>query len=108
LLASDILESFGTDSRIAELIAVIIQGGVLMQSKLIVSALVAASLLGAPVIAFAQNEAEPPAPTGAKAPVTHHKMKSSHMKAGTTTGMSSSASRARPGGQSIARKPAGN
>ena len=67
-----------------------------MQSKLIVSALVATSLLGAPVIAFAQNEAEPPAPMGGKAPATHHKMKSSHMKAGTTTGMSSSASRARP------------
>jgi hypothetical protein len=104
-----ILESFGTDSRIAGLVAGIIsRRRVPMQSKLIVSALVATSLLGAPVIAFAQNEAEQPAPAGAKAPATHHKMKSSHMKAGTTTGMSSSASRARPGGQSVARKPAGN
>jgi hypothetical protein len=80
----------------------------MQSSKLIVSALVVASLLGAPVIAFAQNEAEQPAATGAKAPVAHHKMQSSHMKAGTTTGMSSSASRSRPGGQSVARKPAGN
>lgn len=79
-----------------------------MQSKLIVSTLVAASLLGAPVIAFAQNEAEQPAPTGAKAPVAHHKTHASHMKAGTTTGMSSSASKARPGGQSVARKPSGS
>jgi hypothetical protein len=79
-----------------------------MQSQLIVSTLVVASLLGAPVIAFAQNEAEQPAPTAAKAPIAHHKMKSSDMKAGTTTGMSSSASKARPGGQSVARKPAGN
>jgi hypothetical protein len=33
-------------------------------------------------------------------------MKSTHMKPDTTTGMSSSASRARPGGESVARKPA--
>jgi hypothetical protein len=83
-----------------------------MQSKLIVSTLVAASLLGAPVIAFAQNEAEQPAPaagaTGTKAPAAHHKMQSSHMKAGTTTGMSSSTARSRPGGQSVARKPSGS
>jgi hypothetical protein len=76
-----------------------------MHSKLIVSTLVAASLLGAPVVAFAQTE-----PAQPKAPVAHHKMSSSHMKAGTTTGMSSSssASKARPGGESVARKPAGN
>jgi hypothetical protein len=86
-----------------------------MQSKLIASTLVIGSLLGAPVIAFAQNEAEQPESAasgnaGRHAPVAHHKMTSSHshMKAGTTTGMSSSASRARPGGQSVARKPSGS
>jgi hypothetical protein len=87
-----------------------------MTNKLIVSTVVAASLL-APAVAFAQTSA-PPDTTGpstaqtaaphaakSKAPA-HHAMKSTHMKPGTTTGMSSSASRARPGGESVARKPA--
>jgi uncharacterized low-complexity protein len=84
-----------------------------MRSRLIISALVGASLLGAPVIAFAQNEPAKPETTtssqGTKAPA-HHKMHSahmsSHMKAGTTTGMSSG--KARPGGQSVSRKPSGS
>jgi hypothetical protein len=88
-----------------------------MHSKLILSTLVAASLLGAPVIAFAQNEPTQPnsatsaeGGAGAKAPAAHHKMQSSHshMKSGTTTGMSSSTSKSRPGGQSVARKPSGS
>jgi len=53
-----------------------------MQSKLTVSMLVIGSLLGAPVIAFAQTE------PAAKPRVTHYTMKSSHMRTGTTTGMS--------------------
>jgi hypothetical protein len=61
-----------------------------MHSKLTVSTLVlVGSLLGAQVIAFAQTEpAQPQSAT--KHAIPHHKMKSSHMKAGTTTGMSTS------------------
>jgi hypothetical protein len=79
-----------------------------MHSKLIFSTLVAASLFGAPVIAFAQTE------PAAKPPVKHHTMKSSHhMRTGTTTGMSPTGSnsgqgKARPGGQSVSGKPAGS
>lgn len=81
-----------------------------MNSKLLTSTVVAVSLL-APAVAFAQTSA-PPDSTGPAAaqsnPPIHH-AKSTHMKAGTTTGMSSrSAGRARPGGQSVARKPAGS
>ena len=83
-----------------------------MTSKLIVPALVAASLLGAPVIAFAQSEAAtPPAENniGAKPPAQHKMKSTEHARKGTTTGMSSgkSAAQARPGGESVARKPAG-
>ena len=82
-----------------------------MNTKLFASTIVAASLL-APAVAFAQTSA-PPDTTGPSAaesnPPAHHAMKPTHMKAGTTTGMSSqSAGRARPGGQSVARKPPGS
>jgi hypothetical protein len=49
-----------------------------MHAKLTVSMLVAGSLLGAPVIAFAQTE------PAAKPRVTHHTMKPTHMRTGTT------------------------
>ena len=87
-----------------------------MKNKLLVSTVVAASLL-APAVAFAQTSA-PPDSTGPStaessmphatktAPGTHHAMKSTHMKPGTTTGMSSSKNRTRPGGESVSRKPA--
>lgn len=87
-----------------------------MKNKLLVSTVVAASLL-APAVAFAQTSAPPDstgpstaqrdmaAPQAAK-PATHHAMKSTHMKPGTTTGMSSSTGRTRPGGESVSRKPA--
>ena len=79
-----------------------------MKSKLLVSTVVAASLL-APAVAFAQTSAPPdstgPSGVESKAPATHHAMKSTHMKRGTTIGTGSGA-RARPGGQSVARKPA--
>jgi len=85
-----------------------------MRNKLLVSTVVAASLL-APAVAFAQTSAPPDstgpgtAQTDMSKPATHHAMKSTHMKPGTTTGMSSrSAGQARPGGQSVARKPAGS
>jgi len=79
-----------------------------MNSKLLTSAIVAASLL-APAVAFAQadtatatsgNETK----TEAKTPAVHHSMKSSH----TTVGLSSRSSdaKSRPGGQPISRKPA--
>ena len=83
-----------------------------MNTKLIATAFVTASLLGAPVIAYAQSESGQGTPSAsteakpqAKAPA-HHKMRMSHthMKPGTTTGMSST--RARPGGESVTRKPA--
>jgi hypothetical protein len=85
-----------------------------MNTKLLASTLLAASLLGAPTIAFAQAEsAAPPPASEAKpmAPAKHHAMQSAtggHFRAGTTTGLgSTSEGRARPGGQSVARKPAG-
>jgi hypothetical protein len=73
-------------------------GDRLMRSKIALSALVIASLLGATAVASAQTQPAPGASTENKmAPgATTHKMKSSHMKtskvkSGTTTGMSSSA-----------------
>jgi hypothetical protein len=79
-----------------------------MKSKLLVSTVVAASLL-APAVAFAQTSAPPDStgPSAAQSDLkTHHAMKSTHMKPGTTTGMSSSTNRTRVGGESVARKPA--
>jgi hypothetical protein len=86
-----------------------------MRSKLAISALVVASLFGATAIATAQSDPAQPA-TGASGTAgkastkTHHRMKMSHMKPGVTTGMStrSSTEKSKPGGQSTARKPAGN
>jgi hypothetical protein len=80
---------------------------ILMQHKLIVPAVVAAALLGAPVIATAQSDTQggPAASTEAK-PMKHHKMRTSHhMKAGTTTGLST---RSRPGSQPVSRKQPGS
>jgi hypothetical protein len=77
-------------------------------NKLLTSTLLAASLIAAPAIAFAQSETTAPPATKSEATApktTHHAMKSTHMKKGTTTGMSST-SRTRPGGESVARKPA--
>lgn len=84
-----------------------------MNTKLLTSTLLAASLLGAPAVAFAQAESTtPPAASEAAPPkAVHHSMSSQggHFRAGTTTGLgTTSASRARPGGQSIARKPSGS
>ena len=85
-----------------------------MKNKFLVSTVVAASLL-APAIAFAQTSAPPDStgPSTAQTEVTpkamHHTMRHharvTHMKRGTTIGMGSGA-RARPGGESVARKPA--
>lgn len=83
-----------------------------MHSKLIASTLLAASLLAAPAIAYAQSDSTAAPETKsemAKPKTTHHAMKSSgtHFRAGTTTGLGSkSAGRARPGGESVSRKPA--
>ena len=86
-----------------------------MRSRLLIPGIVAASLL-APAVAFAQTSAAPDstgpgtaqsdmaAPHAAK-PATHHAMKSTHMKPGSTIGMGSGA-RSRPGGESVSRKPA--
>jgi len=82
-----------------------------MNTKLFASTIVAASLL-APAVAFAQAEttAPPPAAAESTAPkATHQKMssQSGHFQRGTTTGLGTQgAGRARPGGQSVARKPA--
>jgi len=85
-----------------------------MNTKLFASTIVAASLL-APAVAFAQTETTAPPPAAAEsnpgtAPkATHQKMssQSGHFQRGTTTGLGTQgAGRARPGGQSVARKPA--
>ena len=66
-----------------------------MRSKLALSALVIASLLGATTVVSAQTQPAPAA--SSEGPATAHHMKSgkmsksSTMKSGTTTGMSSSA-----------------
>jgi hypothetical protein len=64
-----------------------------MTTRLLASTLLAASLIAAPAIAFAQSDTSSPETkseaTTPKKPM-HHAMKSSHMKKGTTTGMSSS------------------
>lgn len=82
-----------------------------MKTRLLASALLAASLIGAPAIAFAQTSPPPDntGPSGAglaqpapKKPM-HHAMKSTHMKKGTTTGMSSSSSH--KGSKSTSQKP---
>ena len=99
-----------------------------MRSKLILSGVMAASLVGMPAIAFAQAEtatnppaakseakpeAKPEAKAEAKTPAKHQ-AKAVHFHSGTTTGMSTrsmstrSDSRARPGGEPISRKPAAN
>jgi hypothetical protein len=84
-----------------------------MRSKLAVSALAVASFLATTAIASAQNEPQS-APgatseTGAKSHATHHKMKSSNLRKGTTTGMSHRSSTAKPGsaGPSTSNKSSG-
>jgi hypothetical protein len=83
-----------------------------MHSKLTVAMLVlVGSLLGAPVVAFAQTE--PAQPSATKHAIPHHKMKPSHMRTGTTTGMSTTGTsygqgKARPGGSSVSSKPPGS
>jgi hypothetical protein len=83
-----------------------------MNTKLLTSTLLAASLLGAPAVAFAQSETSAPAKSThemAQPKAMHHTTKptGTRFRAGTTTGMSSrGAGQARPGGQSVARKPA--
>jgi hypothetical protein len=75
-------------------------GGILMRTKLALSALVIAALFGATTIAPAQTQQQPAPGASSESTVgantTHHskmkysKMKSSKAKSGTTTGMSSS------------------
>ena len=72
-----------------------------MHYKLLATTLMAAALLGAPAIAYAQNEPGGSAATEAKTPMKHHKMRTSHMKSGTTTGMA----HATPGGKRVYRRP---
>ena len=78
-----------------------------MNYKLLASTLLAASLLGAPAIAYAQSDTVQKGQSAsnagnyeAKTPTKHHKMRHAHMKPGTTTGLSS-----RPGGKPTSRKP---
>jgi hypothetical protein len=82
-----------------------------MNSKLLTSTLLAAALLAAPAVAFAQAETTAPAAKNnmqATPPAENNvNAKGTHFRAGTTTGLGSqSEGRARPGGQSVARKPA--
>ena len=80
-----------------------------MHYKLLATTLLAASLLGAPVIAYAQSDTTQKGPSTstesnyeAKTPTKHHRIRTSHMKPGTTTGMST---RSRPSSHSTSRKP---
>jgi hypothetical protein len=81
-----------------------------MNTKLLTSTLLAASLIAAPAVAFAQAETTAPAEHNmqAKPPAQNSvHAKDTHFRAGTTTGLGSQgAGRARPGGESVARKPA--
>jgi hypothetical protein len=86
-----------------------------MFSKLAIAALAAGSLLGTVPLASAQNDYGQPAASGTaeagagtSSHVRHHKMKSSHLRTGTTTGMShrSSTAKSRPGGEPTSYKPA--
>lgn len=84
-----------------------------MKTRLLASTLLAASLIAAPAIAFAQSETTTPEAKSdmtksdmAKPKTSHHAMRSTHMKKGMTTGMSSKS--ARPGGKSVMRKPPGS
>jgi hypothetical protein len=75
-----------------------------MNTKLLTSTLLAASLLAAPAVAFAQADNMKATP---QAQNNMNSAKGGHFRAGTTTGLGSqSEGRARPGGQSVARKPA--
>ena len=108
-------ETFGTRIMAAGfLCASLMDQEIFMNTKLLTSTLLAASLLGAPAVAFAQSESAAPPPASEAKPMapTHHMKKAAetnggHFRAGTTTGLgSTSEGRARPGGQSVARKPA--
>jgi hypothetical protein len=81
-----------------------------MNTKLLASTLLAATLLGAPAVAFAQADTAAPPANGTNMKASQQNMNSAkggHFRAGTTTGLgSTSEGRARPGGQSVARKPA--
>src|ERR1700761_9300587 len=80
-----------------------------MKNRFLVSTIVAASIF-APAVAFAQTSAAPDntGPGTAQTDVSGQhgtKMKSAKMKQEGTVGMGSGA-RSRPGGESVARKPA--
>lgn len=67
-----------------------------MHCKLVATTLFAASLLGAPAIAYAQNDTgqkAPSASTEVKTPMKHHRVHHAHMKPGTTTGLSTRSSK---------------
>jgi hypothetical protein len=86
-----------------------------MRSKLTVSALAVASFLATTAVASAQNQPQSTpgvsgeTGSGAKSHVKHHQMKSSHVKTGTTTGMSHRSSTAKPSsaGASTSNKSSG-
>jgi len=81
-----------------------------MRSKIAIPALVIASLFGASTIAFAVQPGAKETSTTTSHVKKSERMKSSHMKPGTTTGMSSRSftEKSKPGGQSTARKPPAN
>jgi hypothetical protein len=86
-----------------------------MLSKLAIAALAAASLLAMMPLASAQNDYGQPGVSGSadthvgtSSHVRHHKIKSGHLRTGTTTGMShrSSTAKSKPGGEPTSNKPA--
>lgn len=77
-----------------------------MHRKFLATTLLAASLLAAPAIAYAQNDMNQKGQsasteTSSKASMKHHKMRTTHMKPGTTTGMSTGSRASKP----TTRKP---
>jgi hypothetical protein len=86
-----------------------------MLSKFAIAALAAASLLATTALVSAQTDYAKPSVSGSAetgvgtgSHVKHHKMRSSHVRTGTTTGMShrSSTAKSKPGGEPTSNKPA--
>lgn len=86
-----------------------------MLSRLAIAAFTAGSLLATTALVSAQTDHSKPSVNGSadttvgtSSHMKHHKMKSSHLRTGTTIGMNyrSSTAKSRPGGEPTSNKPA--
>jgi hypothetical protein len=86
-----------------------------MLSRLGIAAFAAGSLLATTALVSAQTDYSKPSVSGSadtsvrtSSHMKHHKMRSSHARTGTTTGMNyrSSSAKSRPGGEPTSNKPA--